>query len=197
MDKKPKTKKGIKKEVFHEVLESKIDYNTGEIKEETTTIRTVAEREPDYIKLYVDMICVFNEIEGSFSKVLLEFSKYISYADEKKGGLLEITSFRKQNIAEACNVSVSRINQAITAFVKKNIFMPYTKSDGVKQRGVYIVNPYIIAKGKWENVKKLRATFDFIEKTFSADISTQKDISDFLNEVEEEVEKEIKQEKTA
>ena len=63
--------------------------------------------------------------------------------------------------------------------------MPYTKSDGVKQRGVYIVNPYIIAKGKWENVKKLRATFDFIEKTFSADISTQKDVSDFLNEVEE------------
>ena len=56
MDKKPKTQKSIKKEVFHEVLESKIDYNTGEIKEETTTIRTVAEREPDYIKLYVDMI---------------------------------------------------------------------------------------------------------------------------------------------
>lgn len=200
MDKKPKTKKGVKKEVFHEVLESKINYETGEIKEETTTIRTVAEREPDYIKLYVDMICVFNEIESSFSKVILECSKYINYADDKQGGLLEITSFRKQNIADACNVSVSRINQAITTFVKKNIFIPYLKPDGTKQRGVFIVNPYIIARGKWDNIKKLRATFDFIEKTINPDISTQKDITDFLNDLEEpkeEIKAKPKDKKTA
>ena len=200
MDKKPKTKKGVKKEVFHEVLESKINYETGEIKEETTTIRTVAEREPDYIKLYVDMICVFNEIESSFSKVILECSKYINYADDKQGGLLEITSFRKQNIEDACNVSVSRINQAITTFVKKNIFIPYLKPDGTKQRGVFIVNPYIIARGKWDNIKKLRATFDFIEKTINPDISTQKDITDFLNDLEEpkeEIKAKPKDKKTA
>lgn len=199
MDKKPKTKKGVKKEVFHEVLESKINYETGEIKEETTTIRTVAEREPDYIKLYVDMICVFNEIESSFSKVILECSKYINYADDKQGGLLEITSFRKQNIADACNVSVSRINQAITTFVKKNIFIPYLKPDGTKQRGVFIVNPYIIARGKWDNIKKLRATFDFIEKTINPDISTQKDVTDFLNDIEEqeEIKAKPKDKKTA
>lgn len=180
METKEKTrKKGVKKEVFHEVLESKIDYNTGEVKEETTTIRTVTEREPDYIKLYVDMICVFNEIENSFSKVILEFSKYINYADNSEGGILEITSFRKEHIAKACNVSVSRINQAITAFVKKNIFMPYLKSDGTKQRGVYIVNPYIIAKGKWENIKKLRATFDFMEKTIKPEIN-QFTVEDFI-----------------
>lgn len=179
MDKQPKTKKGIKKEVFHEVLESKIDYNTGEVKEETTTIRTVAEREPDYIKLYVDMICVFNEIENSFSKVILECSKYINYADDKQGGLLEITSFRKQNIAEACNVSVSRINQAITTFIKKNIFIPYLKPDGTKQRGVFIVNPYIIARGKWDNIKKLRATFDFMEKSIKPEIN-QFTVEDFI-----------------
>lgn len=188
MNTKQKTKKGVKKEVFHEVLESKIDYETGEVKEETTTIRTVAEREPDYIKLYVDMICVFNEIENSFSKVILECSKYINYADDKQGGLLEITSFRKQNIADACNVSVSRINQAITTFIKKNIFIPYLKPDGTKQRGVFIVNPYIIARGKWDNIKKLRATFDFMEKTIQPNINTQKDVTDFLNEVEEQEE---------
>lgn len=190
MDKKPKTKKSVKKEVFHEVLESTINYETGEIKEETTTIRTVVEREPDYIKLYVDMICVFNEIESSFSKVILECSKYINYADDKHGGILEMTSFRKQNIADACNVSVSRISQAITTFIKKKIFIPYLKPNGKKQRGVFIVNPYIIARGKWDNIKKLRATFDFMDKRITPDISTQKDITDFLNDVEEP--KEIK-----
>ena len=30
-------------------------------------------------------------------------------------------------------------------------------------RGVYEVNPFMIAKGKWESIKKLRANFDYVD----------------------------------
>lgn len=52
---------------------------------------------------------------------------------------------------------------------------------GKYRRGVYIVNPYIIAKGKWNDIKKFRTTFDYIEKTIEPQIN-QFDIEDYLKE---------------
>lgn len=46
---------------------------------------------------------------------------------------------------------------------------------------MYIVNPYIIAKGKWNDIKKFRTTFDYIEKTIEPQIN-QFDIEDYLKE---------------
>mgnify|MGYP003561414106 CR=1 FL=1 len=49
----------------------------------------------------------------------------------------------------------------------------------------YIVNPYLIGKGKWKEIKTFRATFDYINKVINPQIN-QFTVEDYIQEEEEE-----------
>ena len=190
-----------KKKMSLQITNETTDFNTGEIKTVSDYKEFYVDNEPEYIKLYIDHICIFNGLSHSISPILLKFCSYMTFQKEEDDSqLIFVTAFTKEKVAKALNLTINRINQALTEIIDAGIFKKiYDKKTGKVKRGVYIVNPYIIAKGKWKDIKRFRATFDYMEKTIKTDISTQKDVTDFLNDIEEqeEIKAKPKDKKTA
>lgn len=155
---------------------SEILYNeqTGEvIKQEKTSNyitknTSLVEAEPEYIKLYTytNTLFSFMGINTDLTKYIIEISKYMTYAN--KGQTVTLTRFQKQEIADTLKVSLKRIDQIIAELVKNNILKRI-------QAGVFQVNPHIVSKGAWGEVKNLQAQFDFDtnELTTSANLKNK------------------------
>jgi hypothetical protein len=123
-------------------------------------------KEPSYIKIYLDTVLTFKDVSKSLNPILFEFLKYMSYAnvyDNTGGQIIFVNKLMKEVVAKSTNVTIKRVEQAITQFVKAGIF----KRIGV---GTYQVNPNIFGKGDWKDIKKIRATFDFNTGEIKADI---------------------------
>lgn len=165
------------KKTIYENVKTIID-EQGELIQQTTETVKVEEKEPDFIKLYLDCVCAFNGLNKAFSPILIAMCSYMTWADSKhEKQLIWMNSMTKQAVADTLGISVARVNQALKDIVDTDIFR---KIEGV--RGCYEVNPYIIAKGKWSDIKGLRANFDFTKGTIEPIIqeSNQMDFDDYL-----------------
>lgn len=139
-----------------------LDHDTGEITREESTFVSKTDLEPDYVKVYLNTLCAFKGLSKSISPVLFEFCNYMTWAnDNTNRQILIINKFVKEQVSAKVGLKIDRINKILGEIVKSQIFM---KMEG--QRGVYIVNPYIIARGDWKSIKTLRAEFDFIDGSF-------------------------------
>lgn len=162
-----------KKRIYRstEVTNRVVDNKTGEVTSEDTAIIEMGyvDTEPQYIKIYLDCILRFKGISSSFNPILLSLCKHMQYADQNQ--IVFVNKYIKEIICSECGVKIKRVEQAIKEFVDSGLLMR-------KARGVYLVNPYIISRGKWEDIKKLRATFDFM----TGDIEVESNVVDAQNE---------------
>ncbi len=129
--------------------------------------------EPPFIKLYLDDIEVLYRLpkgQGSFLYALIPYMNY--------KGQITINSVMKGEIAEELKMKVSSFGNIITNFVKKDILQRV----GKKGSGVYIINPYLIGKGKWEDIEGLRIQYKE---------NGQRQIEPIFKEKEKEKEKEV------
>lgn len=163
-----------------------IDRNTGEVlSEEKSSSKTIRlETEPPYVKLYLDCLSQFKGMQLSLNPILLDFVKRANYADpdEEEGGqLIYVNKAMKEAVAKKCNVSLKRVEQALTEFVRKKIF----KRIAI---GTYQVNPNLFGRGEWKAVKAIRATFDFNTGEAYADIvkDEEAELTMATNVIEEE-----------
>lgn len=133
---------------------SVLDAGTGELLENSESLKQTfrVSKEPSFVKLYLDCLSVFHDTQISLNPILLEFLKSATYADieDSEGGqILYLNSALKKRIASKTEVSVSRVNQAITEFVKK----------GIMRRvdiGAYQFNAELFGKGDWSDIANLR-----------------------------------------
>lgn len=148
-----------------------INNETGEVLSESHSHTEHARIpvEPPFVKVYLDCLAKFKDVQFSFNPILLEFLKRASWADDDdvNGGLvLSLTKYTKEAIAKKCNVSLNRVNQALSEFVKKGYF----KRLGL---GTYQLNADLFGKGHWKdiyNVRTIQANFDFGAGTVVANI---------------------------
>lgn len=160
-----------KNNVYTSEIQS-IDFETGEVKEQTITNTTKSSQEPNYIKVYIDTLCAFKGLSKSISPVLIEFCHYMTWAnDDRNKQIIVMNKYIKEQVAERTGIKIDRVNKILADIVKSQIFMKMPN-----QRGVYIVNPYIIARGDWKAVKSLRANFDFTEGNFT--LKVEKEITE-------------------
>ncbi len=141
-----------------------VDHQTGEVIEQEFIHRRGDE--PPFIKLYLDCLCDFKGLSKSLNPILLEFLKYMTYAntsDSKGGQIIYLNGALKKNIANATGKTVKRIEQAITDFVKTGVFARIAT-------GTYQVNAELFGKGDWKDIKNIRATFDFAKGTIATEI---------------------------
>ena len=128
---------------------------TSEVKK--TTQRAVYSNEPPFVKLYLDHLSRFKGVQVSLNPILAEMLKYTSFANpsEYEGGmLLFLNKPLKEIIAKKCGVSLHRVDNAVTEFVKK----------GYMRRldlGMYQFNPFFFGRGAWKDIANIRATFDY------------------------------------
>lgn len=105
-----------------------LDSSTGEVLESTDTVKQTyrVPKEPAFVKLYLDCLSKFKDVQISLNPILLECLRMATYSscDEQFGGqILQLTNVGKQIIANRCQVSINRVNHALTEFVKKNIYL--------------------------------------------------------------------------
>ena len=165
-----KRKDRVDSTVYTSVTEDK---DTGEV--QTITTVTKVGKEPDFVKLYIDCVLTFKGLGKGLNGILIELLRYMSYADigEDGGGqLIFINKPLKESIAKRLGISIKRVEQAITNLVKAHIFKRV-------QLGAYQVNPNIFGKGEWNDIRNIRATFDFGNGDICADI--EKNIEDFTS----------------
>ena len=146
------------------VFEEHIVTEEGEVVSSKTAYKT--QDEPDFVKLYIDCVFTVKGVKKGFNPIFVAFLEYMSYSDvngDFGGQLIFVNKAMKAAIAKKVGLSIVSVNNAITDFVKKGLF----KRVDV---GTYQVNPNIVGRGKWSDIKNIRATFDFGCKDIVADI---------------------------
>lgn len=152
-----------------------IDSETGAILQQEVTYKQGIE--PPFIKVYLDCLINFKGLSKSLNPILLEFLKYMSYAnvnDNSGGQIIYLNAEMKRRIAESTGKTVKRIEQAITGFVKSGIFKRIAT-------GTYQVNADYFGKGNWSDIKNIRATFDFGAGTLKSEIIKEDEPEEHLS----------------
>lgn len=129
------------------------DPTTGEIVYDSTYTVSSA-TEDDYIKVYsyLNTVFAFKGVNPKLIPLLIEISSYMTFAD--KGQEVTLVKRVKEKIAESLDMTARTVDNYIIELKKADILRPVGQS-------VYSVNPFIIGRGKWSDIKELRAQFDF------------------------------------
>lgn len=155
---------GGRKRVTKEYVHTEVDIETGEIVRQITESNGYAGTEPDYIKIYTDCQLVFNHLDTALSPYIVAFGHYMTYANFDNPVFrctVQTTQVIREAVAEALGVSDRQVKRAVADLVKAEVFIPIEKK-GKRIRGVYFVNPWVMAKGEWKDIKELRGQFEFV-----------------------------------
>lgn len=154
-------KSRLEKKVFEEHI---ISQETGEIMQSKTVYK--AQTEPEYVKLYIDCILTVKGLRKGLNPIFMAFLKYMSYADvgEESGGqIIFVNKTMKELIAKQLGIGLYSVDKALGELTKAGIFKRIAT-------GTYQVNPNIVGKGEWKDIKNIRATFDFGKKEVVAEV---------------------------
>lgn len=135
-----------------------IDSETGEVLKviETQTNVIPSTDEPKFVKLYIDAWCDFKGLDGlspADKDVLFKLLPVMTYARE--GQIIYTNAELKRRIADDLSLQTSTITNSISRLNKFGVL----KRVGM---GTYQVNPELVGKGNWADIKRLRATFHVI-----------------------------------
>lgn len=136
------------KKITREFVNTTIN-NNGEILEQKKSQDITVEREPDYIKLYIDGILLLTNLPKGLNDALQHLLRGMNYQN-----IIVLNSGIKRMISKDLDITTGRLNNIITQLVKKEIMMRI-------ETGVYRFNPKIFGRGKWQDIKKIRMEVEF------------------------------------
>ena len=150
-------------DLIFESVTRNIDFETGELVEEERQmiLRKKNIPEPNFIKIYLDCMLSFTGVKHIPSDLLMQLCKYVTYANNKcKQMYVKISKMERDEIASELEISDSMVKRHIRNCIDSGILF---KS---QYRACFVVNPFLIAKGEWSNIKELRAEFNFTSGTW-------------------------------
>ncbi len=131
--------------VYYEEIERNINHETGEITNERSTKKVRSQPEPAFFKVYLEEVETILKLPKDSHKLLFEMAKEMKY-----DGIINVNGYLKDQWMKSLGYTNKQsINNAISKLTKK---------DALKRLGVgcYQINPNIIAKGSWEEIKVCR-----------------------------------------
>lgn len=169
------------------VFEEHVITDEGEVVSSKTVYKT--QTEPEYVKLYIDCILTVKGLRKGLNPIFLAFLPYMSYADingQGGGQVIFVNKAMKDIIAKKLNLGIDSINKALSEFTRVGLFKRLTV-------GTYQVNPNIVGKGEWKDIKNIRATFDFGAKDVIAEIvkDEEDEMTDNQQKLEEKFEEKV------
>lgn len=136
---------------------SSITNQDGNIIKKTENLHTMLPSEPSYVKLYTSDISKLFGLTSANSDVLHYILKEIKWDNTIKIGKKE-----KDEICKATGLKIDAINASIQKMKKEEILLPTRDDNGNIYRGVYMANPFIFGKGKWdESISYLRVLITY------------------------------------
>lgn len=121
-------------------------------------------KEPDFVKIYTDCQLVFNHLDVALSPYIVAFGKWMTFANFDNPDFrctVRTGEIERQDVAHCVGVSESMVKKAIANLVKSEVFIPIT-INGKQKRGIYFVNPWVMSKGEWKDIKQLRSQFEYV-----------------------------------
>lgn len=155
---------------------TEVNLDTGEMNRIITDeFKGYIDSEPDYIKIYVGTQLCLNSLDPNLAPIIIAFSPFMSYAnDSQYTHMIMLSETVFEYVADYLKISYGRAKQMPRKLVDAGIFIPIMKrveKDGIitqkKKRGQYFVNPWVVAKGSWKDIKKLRQEIDFVKGSSS------------------------------
>lgn len=130
--------------------------------------------EPDYIKLYTQTWCEFNQIPLRLRDLFLELAIRMSYADSTSPEESQVVYTGKPvstSIMRSLDLKISTYNQYLRELAECGAIRRVS-------RGVYQINPNYAGRGLWKynptlgsgGIEDLKATFDFVNGTVETKI---------------------------
>lgn len=159
------TKTADKQKIIFSSVKEIIDTQTGEIITTEKNTNAIVEKEPPHVKIYLEDIVRLNSLPPAASKVLNLLIQNMGY-----NNMVPMLKPFKQIICNTLDIKMNTLEKVIAELRDKKILHVYA-------RGLYILDPYLFAKGKWENIKNLRMTIDYDEN------GNRKITSDFAEKV--------------
>lgn len=146
------------------------DPSTGEILFSASEVKTSTISHPvpedKFIKIYYDAFLQAVDFEGSSesASLLVAIGKHMSYAGENQ--IVVLNKVIKNSIATEINKSVRQVERLIRRFCEVGIL----KRADSPRSATYYVSPFVLAKGKWNQVQKLRLEYTKRDETMQANI---------------------------
>lgn len=137
------------KKVSQSKITETIDLETGEVRKVVSTNTFGIDKEPPYIKMYIDDIARLNQLPPGMSKILMELVRTMGY-----NNVIPAYKPIKKMMCRTLDIKMDYLNKAISAFHKKGILIRI-------DRGIYIADPELFARGKWEDIKNLRLVIEY------------------------------------
>ena len=141
--------------------------------------------EPRYVKLYLQDMLYFSDMPSKHAKILYSLLKRASYAGDKNGMQVTLSSGLKRIIIQELHMkNIGSIDNALTDLTKGKILYRV-------ETGVYNFNPWLFGKGDWQDISKLRMEVDYNDikgRTFKA-------VCDYKNKEQAEQSPEVKTKK--
>lgn len=136
-------------------LTREVSEETGDIRREVqhTTEVIPASDEPDYVKLYIRAWCDFKGLDGlrpSDRDVLRYLLPYMGFAND--GQLIFVNASMKRLIAERTGLNTRSVSNSLYRLAGCGVLRHVST-------GAFAVNPELIGKGSWRDIKQLKATF--------------------------------------
>lgn len=150
-----KLKNNIKNVIVYESVKEEINPFTGELLSKKTEKINKVSSEPEFIKLYYETMLAFNKIHNVPISFVISLSKFIEWSNEGKPMCVTINKRVKDILQKDCDVKLAQISRYISISVENGLLFK------TKYRSVYEVNPFMIAKGKWDSIRNLQCKFNF------------------------------------
>lgn len=152
--------------IKEEVLE---DGTLHHVEVETTSSTSQRSDEDTYIKLYIQkfalVIGAFNGIDKKCSLAFAALMPYMSYAsplNPEGGQLIVLNAAIRKQLAEQLGVSPQQFARYLKQLENAQLIRKIAVN-------TYQANPHVVGRGDWQSIKRLRATFDFVENTVIVD----------------------------
>lgn len=146
----------------------KTDIDGVVVAEETTVTNTIriVEKEPPYMKLYLDDLALLRQLSKMENLILHEIFKITQY----NTNIVILNKFYRDEIAKKLEIKDQTIRNAISKLSKLDLL--------IKQgTGVYILNPNYFGIGDWSSLKGLRMTIEYTEQGKNISVSGIKEVA--------------------
>jgi Firmicute plasmid replication protein (RepL) len=137
------------KKIVHEKVEQVTDILTGEIIRQKTYTKSIVEREPDFVKLYLKDVIRLKELPKNTENVLNLLLKSMSYKN-----IIPAYAPIKRMICNELNMQMNTLNKSIDNLYKAGLLIRV-------ERGIYMADPNLFGKGEWKDIQALRLVIDY------------------------------------
>lgn len=158
----------------------------GTVERVVTEDILMVDKEPEYVKVYVDTMLAFQGQNRELTPVIIALGRHMTWANDPSEEFrctVRTDSFVREDISRVTGLSDPSVLRLIRELKEANILIPIVK-DGKTKRGIYFVNPWVMSRGEWKDIKNLRTSFVFTSDNHEIDraavIETDGEVQRFL-----------------